>query len=213
MESINIVGTISFIGILLTQLISIELLQRFVFVKGQWSRIASHIVSGLVLVFMPVYLEQIDIIIIAIGFTVIMYVSKKLKILTLHSVQRKTYGEILYPITIILLALITIPDEPIAFQAACLILAIPDAAASIVGQRFPIKKIYLQGNAKSVGGSLMYALNVLCILFCFPTVSVEQATYKVSFALIVTITEAVLIYGFDNLIIPIMVALFYMYCI
>lgn len=211
MESIHILETLAFVGVLLTQLIAIELLQRYVFVRVQWSRIASHILSGLVLVFMPFYLGQIDIILIAVGFTIIMYLSKRLKVLTLHSVERKTYGEILYPVTMIILALVTIPSHPIAFQGACLVLAIPDACASIVGQRFPIKTIYLQGNAKSVGGSLTYALCITSILFCFPTLSVEHATCKLGFALLATVVEALLIYGVDNLIVPVLTGLFYMY--
>lgn len=187
----------------------IEGLQRYVLKKKQWSRKAAHIGMGLIIFFMPLHLSKAEIIIMGLGFTLILALSKYKHILSLHKVERKTIGEVLYPASIALIAAVSLPENIEAFQAGTLALALADGFAAVVGISFPIKKFKIFKNTKSVGGSLTFALITALIVILFPSMQDIDPLLKIGFVIFLTSAEFLLIWGLDNLFIPFITSLFF----
>ncbi len=200
-----------FLLIYLTLFATVEILQRFVLKKTQWSRKATHIAMGFVLFFMPLYLSKNEIIILASLFTVSLAISKFKQILSLHNVERKTIGEILYPFSILLMALISLPNNIEAFQAGCLSLAFADGFAGVVGIKIPLKKFNVFNNTKSIGGSHTFAFVTALIVILFPQMNEVECYKKILFIVLLTLSEFFLIFGLDNLFIPVFTTLFFIF--
>ncbi|MBN2893314.1 MAG: hypothetical protein JXL97_15690 [Bacteroidales bacterium] len=194
----------------LLMFVIIESLQKLVFKKTQWSRKAAHIGMGIIVFLMPLYLSKIEIIIIAIGFTVVLTISKYKQILSLHKVERKTIGEVLYPASIGIIAAISLPQNVEAFQAGALSLAFADGFAAVVGTSFPIKQFKVFKNKKSIGGSLTFAIIASLIIISFPSMQDVNPLLKIMFVILLTLSEFFLIFGLDNLFIPLFAALFFL---
>lgn len=188
----------------------IEGLQRFVFKKTKWTRKTAHITMGIIIFTMPLYLTKIEIIILATVFVIALAASKYKQILSLHDVQRKTIGEILYPFSILVLAIITLPNNIEAFQAGALSLAFADGMAAIVGTRMPIKKIYILKNTKSLAGSLTFAIIIGLIIFLFPSMKDTNVLIKLVAVVVITLAEFFLVFGLDNLFVPVLTAILFM---
>lgn len=189
----------------------VEIIQRQFFQTRNWARKATHIGAGFILYPMPKLLTGKEIIILAAFFTLVLIVSRYKKLFSLHDVQRKTIGEILYPFTVGLLALICLPVEVKAFQLSCLSLAFSDGMAAVVGEQWPLKEVFIFRNKKSLGGALAFALSMVILVFVFP--SVTDGNLPLLFALIagVTFLEFVTVFGFDNLVVPVATALFILF--
>ena len=188
----------------------IESLQRFVLKKTQWSRKAAHIGMGFIIFLMPYYLTKTEIVIMALSFTAVLAFSKFKQILSLHKVERKTIGEVLYPTSIALIAMISLPDNIEAFQAGVLTLAFADGFAAVVGMNFPVKQFKVFKNTKSVGGSLTFAIVTTMIVVLFPSMQEINPLLKIVFVVLLTVSEFLLIFGLDNLFIPLFATLFFM---
>lgn len=209
---LNLKFNLMFIIFLLAYLILfviIESLQRFVLKKTQWSRKATHIGMGLILFLMPLYLSKNEIITMSLFFVGILAISKFKKILSLHKVERKTIGEVLYPVSITLMAIISLPNNIEAFQAGALALAFADGFAAVVGSNFPIKQFKVFKNKKSFAGSLTFAIVATLIVILFPSMQGVNPLLKTGFVVLLTASEFLLIFGLDNLFIPLFATMFF----
>jgi len=78
-----------------------------------------------------------------------------------------------------------------------------DAIASFVGISMGRHKIYILKNKKSIEGSLAFFISSVLICFFF----YKNIDYKILLIpLILTPTELLLIFGIDNLVLPILAA-------
>jgi len=190
----------------------IELLQKRIFTHINWARKATHVGSGILSFVLPDFLSPLQIMLLATIFVVTLFVSKQKKILHLHSVKRQTYGEVYFPITIILLAWFFIPTVEGklhfgAFKYAILILTFCDTFAELIGNVLPLKKLSVFGQTKSIGGSLGFMLTAIVISLLFiPNLPLAFAVF---IALILTIVELLSIKGSDNITVPIAASLIY----
>lgn len=190
---------------------SAEVGQRFVYSKVQWARKATHIGVIAILLPMPLYLSAIEILVLASIFTVGLVISRYKKLLSLHNVSRQTVGEILYPISIGMLALICLPHSIRAFQAGCLTLALSDGFAAVVGEQWPVKEFRILRNTKSLGGAFAFLTTTGLIVWLFPPLAPVGILALAGFVLLLTLSEFLLVQGFDNLVIPLMTAYFYLW--
>jgi phytol kinase len=194
---------IIFLSIFTIIFFGIDLLQKIINEKSKWSRKATHILSGLVVVFFPEFLSSNEIYSLSIFFFFFLLLSKWKNILTLHNVKRKTYGELIYPISIILLNYFFLPNDAYAFKIGILVLAFSDGLAGWIGEKIDYKPIYVFKHKKSIGGSIIFLVSTFLIYIAFFGAATEILIPILAVSLILTILEFFVILGFDNLIIPV----------
>lgn len=201
-----------FTGMLLLFFV-VDILQRKVITKTKWARRATHIGAGIIIYFMPDYLSRNDIIIMAFVFAALLGVSKWKKILSLHNVDRQTLGEIFYPLGVLCLSIICLPEYVNSFKLGILILAISDAMAGIVGDITKYKRIKVFNNIKSLGGAITFLITTLIILFFVMGITSQTLLVIIGFSLALTFIEFISIFGTDNILLPIMTATIHIYMI
>lgn len=190
-----VIFTIIFFGI--------DLIQKFTNNKSKWSRKATHVLSGIVVVFFPEFLNSVEIYSLTIFFFFFLLVSKWKNILTLHDVSRTTYGELIYPLSILLLNYFFLPNDDYAFKIGILVLAFSDGLAGWIGEKLDYKPIFIFQHKKSIGGSMIFFISTFLIFTFFFGISLELILPILTVSLALTILEFFVIFGFDNLVIPI----------
>ncbi|MDX9848036.1 MAG: hypothetical protein RBT74_13720 [Tenuifilaceae bacterium] len=193
--------------------ITIEVLQRKVFKKILWSRKATHISLGLFVLILPNYLSKWEIVLMALVFTLTLLISRVRHILSLHNIKRHSWGEVFYPISVGILALVCLPDYINAFYAGILCLALSDASAAMVGGVMPIKQIRFGKHTKTVGGVAGFFVVTVCILSIIYLPLGGDFFTLIIIALILSLSELITFYGSDNLVVPIVAAILLMWWI
>lgn len=179
--------------------ILIELIARNSKLNKELSRKLAHIFAGTSAAFLPLFMSFRQIMLLSLLFLPVMVISKRKNIFSsIHEVNRKTYGEVYFPIAIFLTALL-FPDKQL-FIYGILVMALSDGLASIFGQKYGKKKYRLWQGEKSYVGSLIFFITTLLIGL---VVATQIPTWAVTgCALILTFAEACLSGGIDNLIVP-----------
>ncbi len=195
-----------FCGAFIFLFLFIDLLQKKVWPNKQWSRKATHIGSAIISFYMPVYLTKSHVVGMGALFVVILGVSKWKKILAMHQVQRLTLGEVLYPLAVALMPFICLPESPASFQLGILVLGFSDGLAGVIGEWWNYKVFRLKNHRKSLGGAIVFFLVTFVILFFFVGPGLMPMHWMVVFALALALVELGLVYGTDNLVLPVLVA-------
>ncbi len=172
-------------------LLLLECLTRKNNYNKETTRKIAHILSGLFGAIIGVVLEQAVFITIALIFLLIISVSYGLKFFSsIHDVKRKTYGEILLPLGILLAYMIS-NGSMVNYITSVLILTVSDPLSGIIGRMSKRKSYY---------GSVSFfvsALIILLIIFNF-----QKLILLIFIALTITIVENISSYGTDNATIP-----------
>jgi phytol kinase len=174
----------------------LEVFQRKLKIAGEYTRKIAHVITGLGTIFAYQFLTQKEFIFVTSIFLLIFIISYKRKIFnSIHQVERKTYGEITYPLGIMLIALVTY-DIKILFIYGVLLLAIPDVSAYLAGRMISknIKKTYW--------GSFAYFITALIIL-----ITGFDPINAILIAAMLSLTEFISPYGLDNLTVPLIYTL------
>jgi phytol kinase len=129
----------------------------------------------------------------------------------LHAVERCSHGATLYPASIFLTYLLALhTGRPELYCAAVLVLAVSDAAASLIGIRFGRHRLQVEGDVKSIEGCIAFfatahviVFSALALLTDLPlAVCLLSATYAAGLGACI---ELVSRSGTDNLFIPLAV--------
>jgi dolichol kinase len=185
----------------------IDFLQKRVIKSYSWSRKATHIAAGGVILLMPSYLTVTEIVLMSVSFIGILMISKYMNILSLHIVKRKSWGEVIYPSSVGALALICIPAHKEAYYVGILCLALADATANFVGTSFPIKAINIGKDQKSWGGCFAFFTVTFIIFSAFFLPQGASIFLIIAVSMVLTLSELVAIYGTDNFVVPVLAAL------
>ena len=142
-----------------------ELVHRTWQVSSEATRKTVHILAGLLAATLPWYLSYREVILLGISFSVLLVVSQWLNLLpSVHAVNRKTIGEITFPVGLLLMAILFFRENPAAFQLGALILALGDSSASLVGQSVGRREYHVFDTRKTYEGSLaFFAVSTLLI--------------------------------------------------
>lgn len=181
---------------------AVEVLKRRLRVPRELLRKAVHIGDGLFAAALPLFLSFSTIAGIGLLFAGLMSLSRRWRILTaVHETDRRTYGEILYPLGIALLATLYPHWRPYVFGA--LVVALADGLAALVGIRFGRRRL---PGGKSVWGSATFlaistAAASAVLLAAGAAVPTALAT-AVFAATLLVVVEAALRDGLDNLVLP-----------
>lgn len=115
--------------------------------------------------------------------------------------KRHTYGDVFLPLGIVLAALALLPDHQVAFQYGVAIMGISDALAGFIGERWGKVKVRLLGNTKSIEGSAAFFLSSLAITYLFHR---DISVGFFALPLLLSVVEFGLVFGLDNLILPVL---------
>ncbi len=190
-------------------LISNELLWRKKDVHGEFSRKFVHVTVGSFVAVWPFYLSWLQIEIIGLAFLVVVTLSKILKIFqAIHSVQRPTWGEAFFALSVVGIALIT--HNKWIYAASLLQMSLADGLAAVIGMRYGRRQSYLIFNhTKSVLGTLTFFVVSAIVLIGFTHYS--GISLSITRLLLVSAGAALLenlaAIGLDNFLVPLYVAL------
>ena len=163
-----------------------------------------HIAGAGTTALFPLYLHLNEVVALGIVFTLFLtWTRVRGSLRSVHAVARPTLGAILFPIGLVVAALITWSHPP-TFSYAALMLALPDPAAALVGRRFAGVRWRIPGGEKSLLGSLAFFAVAFMIGIVFVLATGNGSILAVAaVALVITGVEAALGYGLDNLFIPV----------
>jgi len=199
------------LGAILAILLSAEAIRK----QERWSneklRKFVHISVGVLVSTWPFYLSILTIELLCLAMIGAVLVSKYFNIFrSVHSIDRKTWGDVLFPLGIGLTVMIA--QAPWVFTVAMLHLSVADGAAALAGKRSTKSRNYnLLGQNKSVIGTLVFWL-VSVLIISVVVIAERDAlgyfTLPLLFWLpaVATLLENASPQGLDNLIVPFAVA-------
>lgn len=184
-------------------LILSEILWKTRGVRGELARKFVHILSGSTIAFLPFIISYNWVAILGVGFIVANIINRRTPIFhAIHSVKRKSVGDILFGLTVVLLALIR-PDKWL-FAGAVLQVAVADGLAAVVGTKAKKGKYEIFGYKKTMAGTLTF-ISFSAFISAF---IVGVGGYSVSSLVIVLMaftlagTENISGKGSDNITLP-----------
>jgi dolichol kinase len=147
--------------------------------------------------------------VLALLFVPFMLLSRRLDLFpAIHAVERSTLGEMWFPLGVATVALAVPVRGPYAFGV--LVMGLSDAAASIAGQRYGHRAFRIVGAWKTYAGSTTFFLTTLALTApaLALTSGVSAASVPVALGVTATLTlvEAALGGGTDNLVLPVVAA-------
>lgn len=165
-----------------------------------------HIIVGSFVAFWPYYLDWGQIRTLSLAFLAVVIISNYLKLFhAIHSVQRPTYGEACFALTVGLLT--TIVHSKTAYAVALLEMSLADGLAAIVGTRFGGRNGYhVLGHKKSIIGTATFMLvSVLLLVGYAHHVTGIGIGWMLAMTVVATGLENVAPLGLDNLLVPLFI--------
>ena len=197
---------------ILTCFVACEVLRRVFGVRGEYTRKASHVAAGIVVLFIPYLLDSPwSVIALAGSFAGLLTAGKLLRFLdSVHDVERRTYGAYVYPLAVVVTYLLT-RGEPLLFQVSILVLALSDTVAALVGQRVGSVTFRVAEGHRSLEGSaaflgLTFLLVMAALVLSGRSAWPDLLLVTLLVALVATAVEAVSVLGLDNVLVPYSVA-------
>lgn len=195
------------VGIALILFLSEFLWRTRLFKSAETSRKIVHILVGIYIALWPLFMsfDWIKLLSLLLFFAV--YASKRFHVFrSIHSVRRPTYGELLFPLGVLVSAVFA--KSGWVYMAAVLHLSVADGLAAIIGVNY-IKRFGYKvfGQSKTLIGSFTFYLASLFIIAA--TMLLDPASYgnNVPYVILLlpvgaTFIENIGIYGMDNLLVP-----------
>jgi phytol kinase len=181
-----------------------------IFKKAETPRKLVHILTGVYMAFWPLIMSFRWIQILSILLFVVVFFSKKIHLFrSIHSVHRPTYGELLFPLGVLVAA--SFSQSGWVYMAAVLHLSLADGIAALVGVRHLKRFSYkVLGQPKTVIGTA--AFYVTSVFIIGATMLLDPAAYGGNTQLVIlllplgtTLVENFAVFGTDNLFVPITV--------
>lgn len=203
---------LTIIGLFMLLLVTESLWKKKI-LRAEVSRKIVHVSVGTVIAFWPQFISWTAIQILCLAMLFSIFISYKFKIFgSIHGVKRSTRGELIYPVSIGLCALLE--PAPWIFTAAILHLAIADGLAAIVGSKMNGWTRYkIFGHEKSlVGSGVFFITSLVIISSCFVFLATQSLIGVtpltiIGIAAIATLVENLSWYGIDNFTVPLTVVL------
>ncbi|MFN2525482.1 MAG: diacylglycerol/polyprenol kinase family protein [Actinomycetota bacterium] len=199
------VAAVGFISLLT----AVELVARNRSLRPELGRKLAHISCGILAAALPFFLPFSAIVLLAAAFVPFMVASRRLGLFPLvHSAERSTYGEIYFPIGVLLVAAL-VPYR-VEYAFGVLVLAVADALASLVGQRYGRRTYELLSATKTYVGSAVFLCTTMALGLIATQVLGELSGATIlaicMIAAATTVVEALVGGGADNVVLPISAA-------
>ncbi len=198
------------VAVVFVVLVIAEFLRRKKYIKGEVARKFVHISVGSFVATWPFFLTWNEIRLMCVAFIVVVLLDRRVKIFkSVHSVRRRTVGDILFPVGIAIATFVS--SSPWIFTVAVLHLSLGDGMAAVIGNKYGNLSYSILRQRKSGAGSLAFWLVSLCItsaLLLFMPVQLDHVAFAVLFLLPVAsaFLESISIFGIDNVTVPVFVA-------
>lgn len=206
-SDMNIIIALAVVFILLAVA---EVLWHSKHMRGETARKFIHITVGTFVAFWPYFMSWREIQVISLAFLLVVVLSWHQNIFrAVHGVDRKTWGELFFPIGIGISALLEPPA--IIFAAAILHLSLADGFAAVIGGRYGHPHRYsIRNYTKTIAGSATFCLLSVAIVLCTVLLSQNGLTWPllpllIWLPLVATLVENVAIAGTDNLFLPLLI--------
>lgn len=181
----------------------LEILKRKQILSSDSTRRIIHVGAAIIAFTFPFYLSLQQVLIICFILLGIMIFSRYKSLLShIHKVDRKTWGEIFYPLGIMIVAISFLPDNIASFRIVILILGVSDLLANIIGTHLGFHSFEVFKCRKTTEGSIAFFISTLIILLIFQI----NPLIAICISLIASFAEFFSPYGSDNLIVPIIVS-------
>jgi phytol kinase len=169
---------------------------------GEIPRKVVHVGAALLVVPLPFLLSFHAIALLGLAFAAVLALSRTHGILSaVHDVERRSYGEIMFPLGVAAAALL-FPEREL-FLYGLLVVGLADGLAAPVGLRFGRRR--LPGGKTEWGSAAFFgvaaAAGTLVLAFAGHEPATVAAVALVAAACL-TVAESVLWAGFDNLVLP-----------
>ncbi len=199
-------------GLVISAIVIIsEYLGRSGKLGGETARKTVHILGGIFIASWPSFMSFRTIELLSLVAIVVILAVRYLKLFgSLHNVDRVSAGDIMFALGIFATALIT--SNKWIFAAAILQLSLADGLAALVGTHFKSQQLLrIHGERRTVAGTLTFFIFSLLILMWLTLIVHsglrELAVYTPWLALQATAIEFISIWGTDNILVPVYVAL------
>jgi dolichol kinase len=202
----DIVAAAGFSVVFVALLAGAEATNRRWKVEPELARKSAHVSSALVAATLPWFTSFPAVAVLALLFVPFMLLSRRLDLFpAVHAVERSTLGEMWFPLGVAAVAL-AVPDRgPYAFGV--LVMGLSDAAAGVAGQRYGHRAFRILGAWKTYAGSATFLLTTLALTLAAlaATGGLSPASVPVALgvAAALTLVEAALGGGTDNLVLPV----------
>jgi phytol kinase len=201
--------------------------------SSELSRKAIHASVAIFIAFWPLYMSFHYIELISLAFFIMLLLSRSLNRLkrffnkkrsltfivmlllsrkSIYSVKRYSVGDLLFPITIYLLAVLE--PSKVVFSIGILFMGVADSLAAVMGQSYGKSSQYkVFGQVKSAMGTIAFYLSALAILVIARDLdpsTIPNLNVAVIFLLplVAAIAENISPFGLDNITVPMMVLIF-----
>jgi phytol kinase len=172
------------------------------------SRKFIHFAGGLTALTFPRHIQSHwSILCLATGFAAVLVLAKMKGLLrSVHGIERKSYGAMLFPVSVYLLFLLG-QSRTILYFVSILVMTVSDTLAAVIGDRYGSIRYEVEGVTKSLEGStVFFFVTFLCVhislLLMTPTGRLESVLMAFVIAVLITAFEAVSPTGSDNFFVP-----------
>lgn len=181
--------------------------------RAEVQRKIVHIGAGLYALFLPWMFTDKWPVLMLLAITIVVMLVLRLPMLssrgigaTLHSVERRSYGDLLLVLAIGTVYLLA-DKQAILYVLPLAILALSDAAAALTGTTYGRNFFSVEDGKKSVEGSVAFfitsfCLSMMCLLVLSDTPRVNVIYLAAIVAAFGTLVEADSWSGFDNFFLP-----------
>ena len=153
-------GILIILGILLVYMLIIKAFEKKL--KPESRRKAFHMGMGVVMLTLPyLFTNFLSVLVLAVFAFMTLYIIKQTRLKkslgsVLYGVERKSYGEFFYVVSVLLIFYLSKGDK-ILFSIPILILTFADTAAALIGKNYGKKNLAeLNEDSKSLEGSFMF---------------------------------------------------------
>jgi phytol kinase len=188
----------SLIGLVFSAMfVLVEYIKRKYSISAELTRRVTHLVAGCYAIVGYYCLDRLLFYVLFATFLIVVLYSQKHKLLTsVHNVRRTTYGEIFFPIAVILTSLIVGGHRDI-FLTSIMITAISDPFAGIVCD-------FQKKPHKTLLGYFVFIISALVIMLI--TLPNQLWTVSLLVSVVLATVEWFSKYGSDNITVPIVSA-------
>lgn len=188
-----------------------EYLWRKKLLKGEKARKFIHILAGCWIAFWPLYLPFDGIFVLGcVALTLLIYSRITRLFHAIYAVKRKTYGDILFAVGIVISAYLAQADW--IFTVSILFLALADGGAALLGRSWGTSSEYFVFGKKSLRKSIVGTIGFICLAYLSLGIGWVMGgedimrqypvTAFVFVPILATVFENTMPYGFDNVFTP-----------
>lgn len=183
-----------------------EVLLRNKIIKGEGARKFVHIFAGSTIAFLPFFVSYNWIAILGLAFIAVNLVNRYTSLFNaIHTIKRRSYGDILFGASVAVCAVLNIPEW--IFATAILQVSISDGLAGLIGVKYGRNPYKILGHKKTFAGSWAFAISSLVLIVIAGRFGDLSSFYNLNALIMITPITLTLIenisgYGTDNISLP-----------